>query len=129
MVNVTTGEVRVLTSAELLDSPEWQAMYVQDLAVGESHPMPGAEHLLGGTSARAVFWRHDGGMLPYARPSSSELIFVVQGKVEITSDTGRSVIVTEGDAAFVPQGFVGSWTSLLPVLKLSVSVQSPTDLA
>lgn len=128
MVNVTAGEVRVLSSTELLESPEWQAMHVQDLAVGESHPVPGAEHLLGGTAARAVFWRHAGGMLPYARPSSGELIFVVQGKVEIKSDAGSSVIVAEGDAAFIPQGFVGSWTSLLPVLKLSISVHSPTDL-
>jgi uncharacterized cupin superfamily protein len=126
MVNTTAGKVRVLSSTELLESNEWQGMHVQDLAVGETLPVPGAEYLLGGTTARASFWRHDGGTLPYARPSSSELIYVVHGKVEISSGEGSSVIVTQGDAAFIPQGFVGSWTSLLPVLKLSISVQSPS---
>lgn len=125
MVNIAAGEVRVLSSDELLGSEEWQAMKVQELAVGETLPIPGAEELLRGTTTRAVFWRHTGGVLPYARPSSGELIFLVEGKVEIKADSGSCVIVSEGDTAYIPQGFVGWWTSLLPVLKLSLSFQSP----
>lgn len=123
MVNLAAKDVTLLPTADLAESRQWQEMLLGNLPVGHTHPVPGAEQLLGGTVERAGFWRHEGGTLPYARPSSGELVLVVQGKVKIDSENGSSVTVNEGDAAFIPQGFTGSWTSLAPVLKLSVSVR------
>lgn len=73
--------------------------------------------------ARASLWRHEGGELAYARPDSSELIYLVEGEVEIRDNNDRSVVASAGDFVLVPQGFVGFWVTRKPIAKISFSIR------
>ena len=99
----------------------WLPFAVGDLVAGEALPLPLGDD--GGTRIveRGGLWRHAGGELPYARPSSSELMYLLRGRVRVESEGGDAVEAEGGDLLIVPRGFVGSWNTIEPVLKISFS--------
>jgi hypothetical protein len=99
----------------------WAPFRVGGLDAGEALSLP-----FGAEKSRIVFgpasvWRHAGGELPYFRPASSEFMMLLGGRVRIEGEGFDAVEAKAGDAVIVPQGFVGTWTTLEPVYKVSSS--------
>lgn len=120
--------VDTLTDVFVLNAPErvvegWSAFVVDGADAGEALPLVGVS--AAGVVLRvekAALWRHAGGELAYARPTSAELILLIAGRAEILTEDSRSAEVTAGQLAIVPRGFVGAWRTLDPVLKLSIAL-------
>lgn len=104
------------------DAVRWSPLLVAGTSAGDSYPLFAAGAQGGQSVEKVSLWRHDGGELPYARPASAELILLLEGRVEITPDNGSAREIARGNIAFVPLGFVGTWHTTEPVLKMSVSL-------
>ena len=50
-----------------------------------------------------------------------EVMYFVEGQVEITDESGSARIYGPGDALVMPKGFSGTWRQLSPIKKISVS--------
>ena len=50
-----------------------------------------------------------------------EVMYFVEGQVEITDESGSARIYGPGDALVMPKGFGGTWRQLSPIKKISVS--------
>ena len=50
-----------------------------------------------------------------------EVMYFVEGQVEITDESGAARIYGPGDALVMPKGFSGTWRQLSPIKKISVS--------
>lgn len=127
---ITEKEITVQKMPQITRVPEvashpdsWTPFIVGDIVAGEVHSLAfgGAGTLL----ESAALWRHGGGELPYARPVSSELFYVIQGSAHISDSEGVVLEIRAGDTVQVPVGFVGTWTTHEPILKMSVSAIIP----
>lgn len=106
---------------------EWAPLMVGALTAGESLPLTmGAED---GKLVleKAALWRHSGGELPYARPVSTELFYLIEGRVRIEAERDLPLEAEAGDVVIVPVGFMGTWHTLEPVVKISISAVSPAE--
>lgn len=101
---------------------DWSPFVVGDLVAGEYIALPvtreGEEPRRLG---KASMWRHAGGVLPYERPASDEFMYVISGKVRISAGD-HAVEASAGDVLIVPQGFVGTWETIDPVVKVSATL-------
>lgn len=122
-----TADPKILHSLSGAQSTaEWAPFMVGTLAAGESLPVaPGANE--GGLLLERVsIWRHAGGELPYARPVSRELFYLIEGRVRIEWEPGSQLEAQAGDLVIVPVGFAGIWRTLEPIVKISIST-TPAD--
>lgn len=100
----------------------WSPFVVGGVVAGEAHVLPLGGEAGEGTFENAALWRHDGGKLAYARPTSTELMLLIEGRVRISDAHSETVEASAGDVVIVPRGFAGVWHTLDPILKMSVSV-------
>lgn len=72
---------------------------------------------------RAALWRADAGNMPARAPyrfDVDEVVFVVEGAVEIALDNGDTVPLGIGDLAHFPAGHDSEWRFSFPFAKVSV---------
>ena len=50
-----------------------------------------------------------------------EVMYFLEGQVEITEEDGSSRIYGPGDAIVMPKGFNGTWRQLSPIKKINIS--------
>ena len=105
----------------------WVPLMVGALTAGESLPLTiGADEgelIL----EKAAIWRHSGGELPYARPVSTELFYLIEGRVRIEGERDLPIEAQAGDVVIVPVGFIGVWRTLEPIVKISISTVSAVE--
>lgn len=99
----------------------WTPLMVGELAAGESLPLALAASEGEFVLEKVSMWRHAGGELPYARPVSTELFYLIEGHVRIEWERDSRLEARAGDIVIVPVGFTGTWHTLEPVVKISVS--------
>lgn len=100
---------------------------VAELAAGESLPFALAANEGELVLEKVSMWRHAGGELPYARPVSTELFYLIEGHVHIDWECGSRLEARAGDVVIVPVGFTGTWRTLEPVVKISISAFSADE--
>jgi uncharacterized cupin superfamily protein len=63
------------------------------------------------------FWQRDVQRRHFERPYH-EIAYIIEGEVEITTETDEVVHARPGDVLITPQGSKGYWKSLSPVRKV-----------
>lgn len=123
MTDVTTaGVIRIPAAGR--DDQGWIPFRVGSGAAGELRAISLSVGDLPHQLEAVALWRHPGGRLDYARPTSSELLYLIEGRVCIEGEQCETVEVEAGDVVIVPQGFEGTWITLEPVTKLSVTLSA-----
>lgn len=117
-------QVLEVTKVTYADVESWEPRLTPDgKPAGEGANLLELMKLKPADLLRASLWHHEGGEpLIYARPDSSELIYLLEGEVEIRDNEGHSVIASAGDFVVVPVGFEGLWITREPIAKISFSI-------
>ena len=64
----------------------------------------------------AGVWESTVGKWPI-RYTENEFCAILEGKVVLTDDSGRSETFAQGDSFVIPSGFTGTWETVEPVKK------------
>ncbi len=99
----------------------WTPLTVGELVAGEFRPLPFSAPEDESIVEKVSVWRHAGGELPYARPVSAELFYLIEGRVRIEWEHDSQLEAQSGDVVVVPIGFSGTWHTLEPIVKISIS--------
>jgi uncharacterized cupin superfamily protein len=76
------------------------------------------EHRSGDGRFAVGFWKRDPEEGPMELTEFHEVMFILEGSIEITSEDGTVRRVGPGDMVIAPQGSSGTWRALEPVKKV-----------
>ncbi len=122
LFDIDTATEVVVLDATGADAARWLPLVANGETAGETFPLIPVADTAAVRVEKVSLWRHSGGTLPYGRPTSAELIHLIEGRVEISADGGATVEIAAGQSALVPFGFTGTWRTVEPVFKLSLSL-------
>jgi uncharacterized cupin superfamily protein len=71
------------------------------------------------------FWKRGPEEGPMAMTEFHEVMFILEGRIEITTGDGTTTEVGPGDMVIAPQGSSGTWRALEPVKKVWAIYREP----
>ena len=86
------------------------------------------EHRSGDGKFAVGFWRRDPEEGPMELTEFHEVMFIIEGEIEITTQDGTVHQVGPGDLVIAPQRSRGTWRALTPVRKMwAIYREFPAD--
>ena len=110
------------TNPFVLTTPhQWSSLPIDPGKLIDGSPNPHIDHRYSDQSQQfhCGYWKSDVGTWSI-HYTETEWCLLIQGRIELLSDSGFSLTVTAGQSFLIPQGFKGQWKTHEPCLKLYV---------